>query len=86
MTNIYNIPNEVINNAPIEANEPECPYCTGTNTKFIDFEFSDIDDLTHERHFCFDCVTDFTVSYHPIPFLPKHETRVKEHSCSQNSR
>ena len=68
MTNVFGIPNEVNNNAPIEATEPECPYCHGRHTEFIDFEFTNLDDLTHELHFCYECQITFTLAY-SIPYL-----------------
>ena len=75
MTNIYGIEPESAGWLEQESTNEMCPYCTGTNTQFIDFEFTNIDDLTHEKHFCWDCQLDFAVSYHPCPYLEEHLCR-----------
>ena len=60
--NIYGIPDEVRGNAPLEATEPVCPYCQGRHTEFVAFEFTNLDELTHELHFCYECETTFTLA------------------------
>lgn len=57
MTNIYGAEPELAGWAPQEDTREKCPYCHGRHTQFIDFE------LTHERHFCWDCEVDFSVAY-----------------------
>jgi hypothetical protein len=78
MTNIYGIEPESAGRVTVEASEPVCPYCHGHHTEFIDFEFTDIDDLTHEKHFCYECQIPFDIAY-DIPYL-------RRQTCSQNSR
>lgn len=68
--NIYGIEPESAGTAPIEASEPECPYCHGHHTEFIDFEFTNLDERTHEKHFCYECETPFDIAY-DIPYLRK---------------
>ena len=63
MTNIYGVPEEVGGYLPQEEIRAECPFCKGHHTQFIEFEFTNIDDLTHENHFCWDCEIPFAVSY-----------------------
>jgi len=56
---------------PYEDTREKCPYCHGHHTRFVDFDYTNIDDLTHEKHFCLThekhfclfCEVDFTIAY-----------------------
>lgn len=65
--NIYGILAEVSGYGPSEDTREKCPYCHGRHTQFIDFEVTNIDDLTHEKHFCWDCQVPFDVAF-DIPY------------------
>lgn len=74
--NIYGIESESAGWATIEASEPECPYCHGHHTRFVDFDFTNIDDLTHEKHFCLFCEMPFDVAI-DTQFLEKNPCHSK---------
>jgi len=63
MTNIYGVPDEVVNNAPQEDNsELECPYCHAKFVEHLRYEGNDIG-----VYHCHTCETIFKIK-DEIPF------------------
>jgi len=53
-----------------EDTREKCPYCNGHHTQFLGFEFTNLDEKTHEQYFCYECEEPFDVAF-DIPYLQR---------------